>query len=130
MISRDPLRDPLAKARNWGSAKSGAEHFIWQRITAVMLALLTPWLVWLLIILIPADYATARATLANPVHGVLMLAFLIALFWHLRMGLQVVIDDYVHDHNLNVATQLLVLFACSLGALASIVAVGRIVFSA
>jgi succinate dehydrogenase / fumarate reductase membrane anchor subunit len=130
MISRDPLRDPLAKARNWGSAKSGAEHFIWQRITAVMLALLTPWLVWLLITLIPADYVTARATLANPVHGVLMLTFLIALFWHLRMGLQVVIDDYVHNHNFNVATQLLVLFACSLGALASIVAVGRIVFSA
>lgn len=130
MISRDPLRDPLAKARNWGSAKSGAEHFIWQHITAVALALLTPWLVWLVITLMPADYATVRATLANPVHGVLMISFLVALFWHLRMGLQVVIDDYVHRHGLNVVVQLLVLFACSLGALASIVAVGRIVLSA
>lgn len=130
MISRDPLRDPLARARNWGSAKSGSEHFIWQRVTAVALGLLTPWLVWLLITVIPADYATVRATLANPVHAVLTLAFVISLFWHARMGLQVVIDDYVHHHGLNVAAQLLVLFACSLGALASIVAVGRLVFTA
>ncbi len=130
MISRDPLRDPLAKARNWGSAKSGAEHFIWQRITAVALALLTPWMVWLLITLIPADYVTVRATLANPLNAVLLISFIVALFWHLRMGLQVVIDDYVRCHHLNVAVQLLVLFACSLGALASVVALGRIVFTA
>lgn len=130
MISRDPLRDPLARARNWGSAKSGSEHFIWQRVTAVALALLTPWLVWLLLTLIPADYATVRATLANPVHGALMLAYVVSLFWHLRMGLQVVIEDYVPRHGLNIALQLAVLFACTLGALACLVAIGRIVLTA
>ena len=130
MISRDRLRNPLARARNWGSAKSGTEHFIWQRVTAVALALLTPWLVWLLLTLIPADYATVRATLASPIHGVLMICFITSLFWHARMGLQVVIDDYVPRHGPNVALQLAVLFACTLGAVAPIVAIGRLVLTA
>ena len=124
------LRDPLKRARGHGSAKSGTHHFILQRISAVILALLTPWLLWLLITLIPADYATVRATLANPVHAVLTLAFVISLFWHARMGLQVVIDDYVPRHGPNVALQLAVLFACTLGAVASIVAIGRLVLTA
>src|SRR5690606_10753371 len=56
------LRDPLKRVRGHGSAKNGTQHFILQRISAVILAILTPWLLWLLISLIPADYATVRAT--------------------------------------------------------------------
>ena len=123
------LRDPLKNVRGLGSARDGTRHFILQRISAVILALLTPWLVWLLIALIPADYATVRSTLAHPVNAVLMLSFLVALFWHSRMGLQVVIEDYVHHHGLGVIAQILVLFGCALGALVSLVAIGRIIFA-
>ena len=130
MSSQDRLRDPLARARGLGSAKHGTQHFILQRVSAVILALLTPWLLWLLITLIPADYATVRSTLAHPVNAVLLLSFLLALFWHSRLGLQVVIEDYVHHHGLGTIAQVLVLFACSLGALVSLVAIGRIVFAA
>ena len=114
MSRQSRLRDPLKNVRGLGSARDGTRHFILQRISAVILALLTPWLLWLLITLIPADYATVRATLAHPVNAVLMLSFLVALFWHSRMGLQVVIEDYVHHHGL--------------GAIVSIFAVARIAF--
>ncbi len=125
--SRD-LRDPLKKVRGYGSAKNGTQHFILQRISAVILALLTPWLLWLLITLIPADHATVKAALAHPCNAVLLLSFLLALFWHSRLGVQVVIEDYVHHHGLGVIAQILVLFGCALGALVSFVAIGRIVF--
>lgn len=72
MTASRRLRDPLKNARGLGSARDGTRHFILQRISAVILALLTPWLVWMLITLIPADYATVRATLADPVSAVLM----------------------------------------------------------
>lgn len=124
------LRHPLKKVRALGAAHDGTRHFILQRISAVILALLTPWLFWLLITLIPADYATVRATLAHPVNAVLLFSFLLALFWHSRLGVQVVIEDYVHHHGLGVFAQILVLFGCALGALVSFVAIGRIVFSA
>ncbi|MBK9494841.1 MAG: Succinate dehydrogenase/Fumarate reductase transmembrane subunit [Alphaproteobacteria bacterium ADurb.BinA280] len=129
-LLKPSLRDPLARVRGVGSARHGTEHFILQRISAVILALLTPWLLWLLITLIPADYATVRATLSNPIHAILLLSFLMALFWHSRLGLQVVIEDYVHHHGLGIFAQILVLFCCSLGALVSLLAISRILFAA
>ncbi len=124
------LRNPMKHAVGLGSAKEGTHHFIVQRISAVALVFLVPWLVWLVITLIPADYATARATLAQPVHAVLLLAFLLLAFWHARLGLQVVVEDYVHSAVPNIIAQLFVWFACLLGALGSLVAVGRILFAA
>ena len=123
------LRDPMKHARAMGSAKEGTHHFITQRISAVALVFLVPWLVWLLITLIPADYATVRATLAGPVNAVLLASLLLMMFWHARLGLQVVIEDYVHKAVPNIIAQLLVWFACALGALISLVAIGRILFA-
>ena len=131
MSPRDSsLRDPLARVRGLGAARGGTHHWWVQRVTAVALALLTPWFLWLALTLAGADQATTRATLADPLHATLMLAWIVSMFWHAKLGLQVVIEDYAHAPALEYSAQLAVNFACTLGALASIVALGRIVFTA
>lgn len=129
MSRHSDLRHPLKKVRALGSARDGTRHFILQRISAAVLAVLTPWLIWFVITLIPADYMTVRASLAQPFNAVLLISFLLALFWHARLGLQVVIEDYVHHHGLGIFAQIVALFACALGALVSLLALGRIVFA-
>lgn len=124
------LRNPIARARGLGSAKSGTGHFWWQRVTAIMLAVLVPWLVWLLVSLIGADLDTARAAIAKPWNAILLAIFVVAMFWHTKLGVQVVIEDYVHARALEVASQLLVTLACVVGAFASLYAIGRIALMA
>jgi succinate dehydrogenase / fumarate reductase, membrane anchor subunit len=124
------LRHPIATARGLGSAKDGTHHFWMQRLTSVALALLVPWFVWTAVGLVGTDHATARLTLSQPLTATLMLAFVIALFWHARLGLQVVIEDYIHVRWLEVTAQILVTFTCFLAAVASILAIGRLVFTA
>ncbi|MCI1709655.1 MAG: succinate dehydrogenase, hydrophobic membrane anchor protein [Chiayiivirga sp.] len=128
--SSSNLRDPLARVRGLGSARGGTQHWWVQRVTAVALALLTPWFLWLVLTLLGANHSTMRLSLAQPLNAVLMAAWVIALFWHAKLGVQVVIEDYVHTPALEIAAQLAVTFACALGALASLVAIGRIAFSA
>lgn len=123
------LRDPLATARGLGSARNGTGHWWLQRLTAGALLLLTPWFVWLLLGLVDADHYGTRMTLAQPLNATLLLAYVLALFWHAQLGLQMVIEDYMHG-GLEIALQVAVKFACALGALASAVAIGRIAFSA
>lgn len=123
------LRDPLAIARGLGSAKDGTSHWWIQRLTAIALLVLTPWFAWLALGLIGADQATARATLAQPVTATLMLAFLASLFWHAQLGMQVIVEDYVHGW-LEVFLQIAIKFAYTLATLASVLALGRIVFTA
>lgn len=124
------FRTPLARARGLGSAKSGVGHFWWQRVTAIVLALLVPWLVWLLVSLAGADLETARAAIAEPWNAILLSIFAVAMFWHTKLGVQVVIEDYVHTRALEVASQLLVTLACVVGAFASLYAIGRIALMA
>jgi succinate dehydrogenase / fumarate reductase membrane anchor subunit len=120
------LRNPLKTARGLGSAKDGTHHFIVQRITAVALMFLALYVLGLLVYLAGADYATVRAAVANPCNAVILVAFLLSMFWHAQLGLQVVIEDYVHTPGLAVASQLAVRFICVLAAIASVLAVIRI----
>ena len=123
------LRHPLAIARGLGSAKDGVGHWWLQRLTAMALLLLSPWFGWLVLGLMGADHFTVRQTLAQPLNASLLLAFVLSLFWHAQLGLQVVIEDYVHGW-LEIALQVAVKFACAFGALASVIAIGRIAFTA
>jgi succinate dehydrogenase / fumarate reductase membrane anchor subunit len=122
------LRTPLKTVRGLGSARGGTHHFIVQRITAVALVPLSLWFVWIALSLVHLDYAGARALIAYPLNAVLLSAFVLAVFWHAQLGLQVVIEDYVHTPGLEIASQLAVKFLAVLGALASLLAIGRIAF--
>lgn len=124
------LRHPWAVARGLGAAKEGVAHWWAQRISAIALLFLVPWFIVTAVSLLGVDQANARAFIAEPANATLMLAFVLSATWHARLGLQVVIEDYIHAPWLEIALQLLVKFACALAALASVVAIGRIAFTA
>jgi succinate dehydrogenase / fumarate reductase membrane anchor subunit len=120
------LRSPIKIAQGLGSAKTGARHFMAQRITAVALIGLCLWFVWIVLSMLHMDYGGAHALIAQPFNAVLMIAFVVAVFWHAQLGLQVVIEDYVHMRGLELTLQIVVKFLCFLGAVASALAVIRI----
>jgi len=122
------LRDPLAVARGLGSAKGGTTHWWLQRVTSAALLLLTPWFLVLAFRMAGAEQYDMRAAIADPLNASLLLAWLLSLFWHAQLGLQVVIEDYVHGW-MEWVLQLAARFACALGAIASVIAVLRIVFA-
>ncbi|MGJ7902948.1 succinate dehydrogenase, hydrophobic membrane anchor protein [Lysobacter sp. 1R34A] len=124
------LRNPLKTARGLGSAKDGTHHFVVQRVTAIALIALTLYLLGLIVSWIGGDYAAVRASVAHPCNAVLLSAFVVAMFWHAKLGLQIIIEDYVHTPGLAIASQLTVVFVCVLAALASVLAIIRIALGA
>lgn len=117
------FRTPLKTARGLGSAKAGMHHWLVQRATAVALVFLGLWFVYFVVGLIGADYLAATDAIARPWNAVLLIAFLISAFWHAQLGMQVVLEDYVHSPLWAVTLQLAVRFACVLAALGGIFAV-------
>jgi len=90
------MRTPIARVRGLGSAKNGTQHWWMQRLTAIALVPLNVWFVVSVIYLAGADHARVAAWLASPLTAVLMLLLIAATFHHLQLGLQVIIEDYVH----------------------------------
>lgn len=119
------LRHPIARVRGLGSAKGGTGHWVAQRITAVALLPLVAWFAWSAVGL--DGYADARAFLAQPLNAVLTAALVICLFQHAHLGVQVVIEDYIHVRWLEVVLQVAVKFIAFLAAAASLLAIVRIV---
>jgi succinate dehydrogenase / fumarate reductase membrane anchor subunit len=119
----DMLRSPLGRARGLGSAKAGSAHWWAQRLTAVALVPLTIWFIVAIIQLQGADQHAVVVWLSAPVPLVLMLALIVATFHHLQLGLQVVLEDYVHDRAIELASVLAMKAACVLLALACIISV-------
>jgi succinate dehydrogenase / fumarate reductase membrane anchor subunit len=97
------LRTPLSHTRGLGSAKDGLGHWMSQRLTAIANALLIIWFLFSAIGLAGADYEATRAWLASPVSAGLMLLLITSAFYHAKLGLQVVIEDYVHHEGLKIA---------------------------
>jgi succinate dehydrogenase / fumarate reductase membrane anchor subunit len=120
------LRTPMKTALGLGSARHGVHHFLVQRVTAVALLFLSLWFVWVVLSALHSDYAGAHALIAQPFNAVLMIAFVVAVFWHAQLGLQVVVEDYVHTRWLEWTLQIAIKFFCFLGAAASVLAVLRI----
>jgi succinate dehydrogenase / fumarate reductase membrane anchor subunit len=125
MTAQD-LRHPLKVARGLGAARAGVHHWWVQRVTAAALVLLGVWFVAVVLSLLHADYATAHATVAKPWNALLLIAFVLTMFWHAALGLQVVIEDYVHTRWKEVGCLVAIYFLAVLGALAGVLAVLRI----
>jgi succinate dehydrogenase / fumarate reductase membrane anchor subunit len=122
------LRDPLAVARGLGSAKGGTGHWWVQRLTSVALFFLTPWFLIFVLGLLGSEQATVQATLSQPLNATLMIGWLLSLFWHAQLGVQVVAEDYVHGWS-EWAIQILARLLCAAGAIAGVIAVLRIYFA-
>ncbi len=119
-------RTPLKNVRGLGAAKTGTEHFVHQRLTATALVALSIWFLVFVLSLLGADYVTATAAVAKPWNAILIVGFLVAMFWHAQIGLQVVLEDYIHNSLLALALQTTVKFVAVLGAIVSVFAVTRI----
>lgn len=126
-MDRHRKRSTLARAMGLGSAKEGVGHWWSQRISAVALIPLTLWFVASIIAHTGSEYATFIAWLRTPLVSILMILLLIAIFYHTALGLQVVIEDYVHSWA-KFAALVAVRLGCFALAAAGIITTLRIVF--
>ncbi len=123
------LRSALGQVKGLGSAKAGLEHWRGQRLTALCLIPLTLWFVYALMGIVYAPHAEVVDWIRTPYVTVLLLALVIALFRHLQLGLQVVLEDYLHLPWLQITTQVLLRGSAALGALIAAVSILKIALS-
>jgi succinate dehydrogenase / fumarate reductase membrane anchor subunit len=127
----DPAtRTPLGRVRGTGSAREGAEHWWHERLSSAAVLLLFVWLIVSLLRLPALDHRGVTEWLRDPLAAVPMLLLIVATFWHLKMGLQVIVEDYVHDEGNKFLSILLLNFAAVAGAAFAIFAVLKIAFAA
>jgi succinate dehydrogenase / fumarate reductase membrane anchor subunit len=117
------MRSPVGRAIGLGSAKEGVEHWWLQRITAVALVPLGLWFVIAIIRLVGADVDSVRDWVGNPLAAILLVLLLIATFYHASLGLQVVIEDYLHAELTKLGLIIIVRLGCFALAVAGMFAV-------
>jgi succinate dehydrogenase / fumarate reductase, membrane anchor subunit len=122
------LRNPLATAHNHGSAGDGVGHWWAQRFSAILLALLTIWLVLSLGAIVGAGHADAVAWLSRPLNAAMAILFIVSSVYHGMLGLQVIIEDYFHLRWLEVALMLAVKIAAIVGGLLAVIAILKVAF--
>jgi succinate dehydrogenase / fumarate reductase membrane anchor subunit len=113
------MNSPLSRARGHGSARSGTHHWLAQRISAVLLLFLMPWMIYALVCGIGSTHAETIDFIARPLNSSLLILSLLVLLYHGMLGLQVVIEDYVHKRALelvlHVAVRAGTMIAATLG---------------
>lgn len=97
------LRSPLGRVRGLGSAKEGVHHWWQQRLTAIGLVPLVFWFVVSVIANVGSSYEQMHAWLASPCSATLLICLIVAVFHHAQLGIQVVIEDYLHCHHVKLA---------------------------
>ncbi|MEO0328472.1 MAG: succinate dehydrogenase, hydrophobic membrane anchor protein [Pseudomonadota bacterium] len=122
------LRTPLGKVRGLGSAKEGTDHFWRQRLTAVANVPLIGFFVWLIVSLNGASHAEVVSTLSNPFVALVLLAVIFSVCLHMKLGMQVVIEDYIHAEGLKISLIILNIFFCISIGIASAFAVLKLGF--
>jgi len=130
MAGPKSYRTPLARARGLGASHHGVGHFIGQRASAVALIFLLLWGVMAALKLAPLGYEGAVAWLHAPLHAAPLVLLLAAGFYHVRIGAQVIIEDYVHTPLVRMASLLANTFVCYGAAVLAILSVLKVAFSA
>jgi succinate dehydrogenase / fumarate reductase membrane anchor subunit len=120
------METPLAQVRGLGPAHEGAHHWWTERLTSVATFALFIWFLVSILRLPALDHRTVTEWLQDPLAAVPMLLLIVATFWHLKLGLQVVIDDYVHEEGGRFFSILLLNFATVTGAAFALFAVLKI----
>jgi succinate dehydrogenase / fumarate reductase, membrane anchor subunit len=122
MSGSPSMRTPLGRVRNLGASHSGTTDFWYQRVTAVAMTLLIVPVLVVILMLIGRNHAGATQILGSLPIAIILLLFIIASVWHMKIGMQVVIEDYVHNEKLKLASIMANNFFCFAVALASIYA--------
>jgi succinate dehydrogenase / fumarate reductase membrane anchor subunit len=116
------MRTPLGRVRNLGAAHSGTGDFWRQRLTGVAMTLLIIPVIWVVMMLVGRNQAGAAQILGQVPIAMILLLFIVASAWHMKIGMQVVIEDYVHDEKLKLVAVMANQFFCMVVALTSIYA--------
>lgn len=122
------MRTPLKSVRRLGSAREGSEHFWAQRVTAVANMILAIAFVALIASLAGADHASVKAAVANPLVSLVLLLFVVSGTYHMKLGMQVVIEDYITGEGMKIILLMLNMFFAIVIGLACILAILKISF--
>lgn len=117
---------PLAKVRGLGSAKDGTHHFWYQRLSAIALVPLTLWIMISIVMMTSLDHQSVIGWMSSPINSVLLLIFILALFFHAQLGVQVVIEDYIHSEWQKIACIILTKFLVILAGTAAVLAILKV----
>ena len=123
------METPLGRVRGLGSARSGAHHWWLERLTSVSTLVLFVWFIVSLVRLPALDQATIVDWLGSPMAAAPMALLVVSIFWHLKLGLIVVVEDYVHEEGGRLFWVVLINFLAILGAALALFAVFKIAFS-
>lgn len=118
----------IGRVRGLGSAKHGSMHWWHQRLTAAGNLILLVWFIVSLFRLPSLDHASVVQWLSSPLVAVALILLAVSVFWHLKLGVQVLIEDYVHDETLKIAAILALNFYAAGGAALAIFSIARIAF--
>lgn len=128
--SQTIMRSGLGRARGLGSAKSGTAHWWAERVTSIALVPLTLWFIMMMFRLVGVPRMTVMIWASNPINATLLLALVLITFHHMALGLQVVMEDYIHTEKTRLASILAMKGLTALLAIASVVAVLKLALAA
>jgi succinate dehydrogenase / fumarate reductase membrane anchor subunit len=128
MSEKHAMRTPLARVRHLGSAHAGTRHFWQQRLTSVALVPLSIAFVVIIISLLGRNHAAAAQIIGSPFVAIVLMLFIVTTVYHMWLGMQVVIEDYVHEEPLKFATLMANTFFCVALALTCLYAILKLSF--
>lgn len=117
------IRTPIARVRGLGAAHTGTSDFWRQRLTALALLLLFIPVLFIIMTLLGRNHAAAAQILGSPLIAIIMILFIVASVWHMKIGMQVILEDYVHDEKLKLLSIIANNFFAATVGLASIYAI-------
>ena len=119
----------IGRVRGLGSSKHGAQHWLQQRLTAVGNFILLLWLIFSLLALPGMGYGAVITWLSAPLVAVPMMLMIVSIFWHLRLGMTVMMEDYVHDEGLKLLSLIAINFYAIGAAALGVFAIAKIAFT-